>query len=33
MSENPGPEVQVMASSPVNEAPMQAQIEPISSSI
>ena len=33
MSEKPGPDVAVMATSPVSDAPMQAQIEAISSSI
>jgi hypothetical protein len=33
MSEKPGPDVAVIASSPVSDAPMQAQIDPISSSI
>ncbi len=33
INENPGPEVAVMANLPVSDAPMQAQIEPISSSI
>jgi hypothetical protein len=33
MREKPGPEVAVMASSPVSAAPMHAQIEAISSSI